>query len=85
MKWTPLLIAFALTAVWALPNPPSAQALDYDCSDFANQAEAQDSLLATDNPILLIVEHAPPRLRIHCYGFRIRPRKMMRELELIDG
>jgi len=30
------------------PSPPAAQALDYDCADFANQAEAQEYLLAGD-------------------------------------
>lgn len=35
-------------AVALLPSPPEAQALDYDCADFANQAEAQEYLLPGD-------------------------------------
>jgi integrative and conjugative element protein (TIGR02256 family) len=39
---------------------------------------------ATDNPVLVIVEHASPELRFRCYGFAAKPRKtMMSELELI--
>lgn len=30
------------------PSPPAAKALDYDCADFANQAEAQEYLLPGD-------------------------------------
>ena len=48
MKWTPLLIALALSAVWALPDPPVARAFDYDCSDFSTQAQAQEHLLPGD-------------------------------------
>jgi Excalibur calcium-binding domain len=40
-------MAFA-AAVVALPSPPAAQALDYDCADFSNQAEAQEYLLPGD-------------------------------------
>lgn len=32
----------------AVPGPPKAHALDYNCSDFANQAEAQEHLLPGD-------------------------------------
>ena len=35
-------------AVALLPSPPAAQALDYDCADFANQAQAQEYLLPGD-------------------------------------
>src|SRR6476659_5498185 len=39
----PLLLALTLLATAALAQAPSpAQALDYDCADFANQAEAQE-------------------------------------------
>lgn len=48
MRWIPLMIALALIAVWALPNPPSAHALDYDCSDFSSQSQAQGYLLPGD-------------------------------------
>lgn len=37
---------------------------------------------ATDNPVLLIVEYAPPRLRLRAYGFIARPKKRCKELEL---
>jgi hypothetical protein len=40
-------VALALGVV-ALQPPPPAQALDYDCADFANQAEAQEYLLPGD-------------------------------------
>jgi len=39
----PLLVALTLVATAALAQAPSAaQAVDYDCADFANQAEAQE-------------------------------------------
>src|SRR6476660_4441337 len=39
----PLLAALTLVATAALAQAPSAaQARDYDCADFANQAEAQE-------------------------------------------
>lgn len=39
----PLLLALTLLSVTALAQAPaSAQAVDYDCADFANQAEAQE-------------------------------------------
>jgi hypothetical protein len=34
--------------VFFLPGPPTAQALDYDCADFSNQAQAQEYLLPGD-------------------------------------
>lgn len=37
-----------LAAVALLPSPPVAKALDYDCADFSNQAEAQSYLLPGD-------------------------------------
>lgn len=43
-----VLAALALLAAAALPAPPDARALDYDCADFATQAEAQEHLLAGD-------------------------------------
>lgn len=45
----PLLFAMTLLATAALTQAPSpAQARDYDCADFANQAEAQEYLLPGD-------------------------------------
>lgn len=45
----PLLIALTLLATAVLAQAPSsAQARDYDCADFASQAEAQENLLADD-------------------------------------
>jgi len=39
----PLLVVLTVVATAALAQAPSpAQALDYDCADFANQAEAQE-------------------------------------------
>jgi hypothetical protein len=38
----------AAAAVAFLPGPPDAKALDYDCADFSNQAEAQSYLLPGD-------------------------------------
>ena len=35
-------------AVLAIPAPPAAQAVDYDCADFSSQAEAQEYLLPGD-------------------------------------
>ena len=37
-----------LAALLALASAPSAEAADYDCADFSNQAEAQGYLLAGD-------------------------------------
>jgi len=37
---------------------------------------------ATDNPILLIVEHVPPEHRLRAYGFEARPRRIWGELTL---
>jgi hypothetical protein len=42
------LLAFALLTGSELASPPAARALDYDCADFANQAEAQEHLLPGD-------------------------------------
>lgn len=45
----PLLLAFTLLATAVLAQAPSqAAARDYDCADFANQAEAQEQLLPGD-------------------------------------
>lgn len=45
----PLLLALVLLATAALAQAPShAAARDYDCADFANQAEAQEQLLPGD-------------------------------------
>lgn len=38
---------------------------------------------ATDNPVLLIVEHDPPSLELRFYGFVARPRREVSELVLI--
>lgn len=43
-----LILALILLAVAALHSPPRATAIDYDCSDFATQAEAQGYLLPGD-------------------------------------
>ncbi|HET8639219.1 MAG TPA: excalibur calcium-binding domain-containing protein [Solirubrobacterales bacterium] len=44
-----LLIGLLGAAALALlPAPPDAKALDYDCADFSNQAEAQSYLLPGD-------------------------------------
>jgi Excalibur calcium-binding domain len=37
-----------LALLWSLSAAPSAHALDYDCSDFVDQAEAQEFLLPGD-------------------------------------
>jgi integrative and conjugative element protein (TIGR02256 family) len=37
---------------------------------------------ATDNPVLLIIESAPPERRLRVYGFAVRPRKRWDELTL---
>jgi Excalibur calcium-binding domain len=39
-----VVFAFAALALCAIPGPPAAHALDYDCSDFATQEEAQEYL-----------------------------------------
>lgn len=45
----PLLLVLTLLATATLAQAPSpAAARDYDCADFANQAEAQENLLAGD-------------------------------------
>jgi hypothetical protein len=45
-----ILLAVGLIAagICAIAAPPQAAALDYDCSDFANQTQAQGYLLAGD-------------------------------------
>jgi Excalibur calcium-binding domain len=48
MKRALLILAVSLAAIWASPNPPTAKALDYDCSDFSSQAQAQEHLLPGD-------------------------------------
>lgn len=40
---------------------------------------------ATDNPVLLIVEHDPPSLELRFYGFTARPRRTVSELSLIGS
>jgi hypothetical protein len=42
------MIALALSAAWTLSSAPTAQALDYDCSDFSSQSQAQGYLLPGD-------------------------------------
>lgn len=56
MKRTLLLLTLALTAIWAIPSPPAARALDYNCSDFSTQAQAQEYLLPGD-PYRLDADH----------------------------
>lgn len=43
-----LLLAVVLAGAGFLSNPPAAQAVDYDCDNFSNQAQAQGYLLAGD-------------------------------------
>lgn len=43
-----VLLLLSLAGICAIPNPPKAHALDYDCADFATQAEAQEYLLPGD-------------------------------------
>jgi integrative and conjugative element protein (TIGR02256 family) len=38
---------------------------------------------ATDNPVLLIVEHTPAERRYRAYGFAIKPRRTHQELEIV--
>jgi integrative and conjugative element protein (TIGR02256 family) len=40
---------------------------------------------ATDNPVLLIVEHDPPTLELRFYGFVARPKREVSELALIGS
>lgn len=40
---------------------------------------------ATDNPVLLIVEHVPPSLELRIYGFIGRPRREISELVLVGS
>jgi integrative and conjugative element protein (TIGR02256 family) len=37
---------------------------------------------ATDNPVLVIVEYAPPDLRLRAYGFVCRPKRRCEELAI---
>ncbi|HEY6891351.1 MAG TPA: Mov34/MPN/PAD-1 family protein [Solirubrobacter sp.] len=37
---------------------------------------------ATDNPILVIVEEAPPERRIRAYGFVVKPKRTWSEIEV---
>ena len=47
--WTGFLFLAAATAIALLSqSPPPASALDYDCADFVNQAEAEEYLLPGD-------------------------------------
>lgn len=48
MKRTLLIVAVALAVIGASPDPPTAEALDYDCSDFSSQSQAQGYLLPGD-------------------------------------
>jgi hypothetical protein len=43
-----LLITFLAAVMAFSPSPPDAHAVDYDCADFSNQAQAQGYLLAGD-------------------------------------
>jgi len=43
-----LVTALAVLGVALVPGPPDAHAVDYDCADFVNQAEAQGYLLPGD-------------------------------------
>jgi integrative and conjugative element protein (TIGR02256 family) len=39
---------------------------------------------ATDNPVLMIVENAPPERRLRVYGFTVTPKKSCNELTVTD-
>ncbi|HEV7483841.1 MAG TPA: excalibur calcium-binding domain-containing protein [Solirubrobacterales bacterium] len=56
VKRTLAFLIFAVTAICAIPGPPTARALDYDCSDFSSQAQAQEYLLPGD-PYRLDADH----------------------------
>ncbi len=40
---------------------------------------------ATDNPVLLILEDAPPEQRLRLYGFTLKPKRAWRELDVVFG
>lgn len=48
MKTAAVLLPITIAFLIAFAAPASAQATDYDCSDFSNQAEAQEYLLPGD-------------------------------------
>ena len=48
MKVAALLLSLAAALLLAASAPVAAQARDYDCADFANQAEAEEYLLPGD-------------------------------------
>ncbi|MGE5527037.1 MAG: excalibur calcium-binding domain-containing protein [Methanosarcina sp.] len=48
MKTAAVLLPLTIAFFIALATPASAQARDYDCADFSNQAEAQEYLLPGD-------------------------------------
>lgn len=48
MKWLGVLLPIVVLGAFALLAPGSAMAIDYDCSDFSNQAQAQSYLLPGD-------------------------------------
>ncbi len=45
---------------------------------------ARRSNYATDNPVLMIVEEAPPERRLRVYGFAVKPKKRWSELALVE-
>lgn len=36
----------------------------------------------TDNPVLVIAEHEPPKIQLRTYGFVVKPRKQLLELSV---
>ena len=48
MRRALLAISVLAAGVCAIPAPPAALAIDYDCSDFSSQAQAQGYLLPGD-------------------------------------
>jgi integrative and conjugative element protein (TIGR02256 family) len=60
-----------------LDAPPSRT----DCRSLWRIARRRN--YATDNPVLLIVEHDSPALRLRFYGFVARPRRQVSELAVI--
>jgi integrative and conjugative element protein (TIGR02256 family) len=45
----------------------------------------RSSNYGTNNPVLVIAEHAAPEIRLRAYGFIARPKRRMNELESLDS
>jgi integrative and conjugative element protein (TIGR02256 family) len=46
---------------------------------------ARRSNYAIDSPVLVIVEYTPRERRVHAYGFKVRPKRTQRELEILQS